>query len=169
MSDNRAHFLDAALRIGRRLCRDAIWSNGRCNWLGWAMEPRGGQWVTVYRTMGSLVYDGTAGIGLFLARLAHATQDPIICTTAKAALAQALTSVDALSTAGEYGFYSGLSGIAWCCAESGALLAQDELVARGVATPQVPAQPFSELTPISWRGESLGSGFCQRSRPEVAP
>ena len=134
MSSDRTRFLDAAARIGRRLCRDAVWSDGRCNWLGWATEARGGQWVTAYRAMGSSVYDGTSGIGLFLARLAYLTGDPIIRTTAEAALAQALTAVDALSTAGEYGFYSGLSGIAWCCTESGVLLKHDEFVQRGRST-----------------------------------
>jgi lantibiotic biosynthesis protein len=77
---DRTHFLDAAARIGRRLCRDAVWADGQCNWLGWAMEARAGQWVTACRAMGSIVYDGTAGIGLFLARLAPLTGDPIIRT-----------------------------------------------------------------------------------------
>jgi lantibiotic biosynthesis protein len=131
---DRTSFLNAAARIGRRLCRDAVWADGQCNWLGWAMETRAGQWVSAYRAMGSLLYDGTAGIGLFLARLAHLTGDPIIRTTAEAALAQALATVDALSAAGEYGFYSGLSGVAWCCTESGMLLGHDELIARGHAT-----------------------------------
>lgn len=133
MSTDRKRFLEAAGRIGRRLCRDAVWADGRCNWLGWAMEARAGQWVTAYRAMGSLVYDGTAGIGLFLARLAHLTGDPIIRVTAEAALAQALTAVDPLRAANEYGFYSGLSGIAWCCTQAGMLLGHDELVARGRA------------------------------------
>jgi lantibiotic modifying enzyme len=124
-------FLDAAARIGRRLCRDAVWADGKCNWLGWAMQARSGQWMTAYQTMGSLVYDGTSGIGLFMARLARITGDRIIHTTAKAVLAQALTAVDALSSAGEYGFYAGLSGIAWCCMASGMALEDDELVARG--------------------------------------
>lgn len=133
MTAEHDRFLDAAARIGRGLCRDAIWWDGRCNWLGWATEPHGGQWVDVHRAMGSLVYDGTAGIGLFLARLAGLTEDPIIRETAMGALAQALTAVDSLSGAGEYGFYSGLSGIAWCCIEAGRTLESDELVSCGHA------------------------------------
>jgi type 2 lantibiotic biosynthesis protein LanM len=129
--DDRVQFLNAAARIGRQLCRDAVWADGRCNWLGWTVEARGGQWVTAYRAMGTSIYDGTSGIGLFLAQLAPLTGDPIIRATAEAALAQALTAVDALSSAGEYGFYSGLSGIAWCSRQSGTLLGQDALVARG--------------------------------------
>ena len=66
VTGRRDHFLRVAAAIGRRLCRDAVWHDGRCNWLGWAMEPHGGQWVSVYRAMGGSVYDGAAGIGLFL-------------------------------------------------------------------------------------------------------
>jgi lantibiotic modifying enzyme len=131
MIAERDRFLDAATRIGLRLCRDAIWWQGRCNWLGWSMEPHGGQWIPVHRAMSSLVYDGTAGIGLFLASLARLSDEPVIRTTAEGALAQALTAVDPLAEAGEYGFYSGLSGIAWSCIEAGKALACDELVARG--------------------------------------
>jgi lantibiotic modifying enzyme len=133
VSAERDRFLDAATRIGRRLCRDAIWWEGRCSWMGWAIEPHGGQWAAVHRAMGPLVYDGTAGIGLFLARLAPLAGDRIIGATATGALAQALSAADSLSSAGEYGFYSGLSGIAWCGIEGGRTLANDELVTRGQA------------------------------------
>jgi lantibiotic modifying enzyme len=133
MSGNRARYLDAAARLGRRLCRDAIWWEGRCNWMGWMMEPHGGQWISVHRAMSSLVYDGTAGIGLFLARLSPYEDDPILRATAKGALAQALTSVDSLSEMGEFGFYSGLSGIAWSCIEAGAAMKCEALVERGHA------------------------------------
>ena len=42
------------------------------------MEPHGGQWVSVHRAMGSQLYDGTAGIGLYLARLTRVSDDAII-------------------------------------------------------------------------------------------
>jgi len=101
--------------------------------MGWMMEPHGGQWISVHRAMSSLVYDGTAGIGLFLARLSLYVDDPILDATAKGALAQALTAVDSLSDAGEYGFYSGLSGIAWSCIDAGTTLSCEALVERGHA------------------------------------
>jgi lantibiotic modifying enzyme len=133
LSDARQRFLEAAVRIGRRLCRDAVWHDGRCNWLGWAMEPHGGQWVSAYRAMGVSAYDGAAGIGLFLARLAPLADDPIIAATAFGALAQALTTVDETVAAGDYGFYAGLSGVAQCCVEAGTALQRDDLIARGRA------------------------------------
>ena len=101
MSADRGRFLDAAERIGCRLCRDAVWSNGRCSWLGWAMEVHAGQWTTAFHALGSNLYEGTSGIGLFLARLANITGDPIVRVTAEGALAQALTAVDRLAAGGE--------------------------------------------------------------------
>jgi lantibiotic modifying enzyme len=115
VTSDRRQFLTAADRIGFRLCRDAVWSDGRCNWLGWGMEFRSGRWYPAWRAMGALLYDGTAGIGLFLASLWHFTGDPITQATATAALAQALTVVNSLIEAGEYGFYAGLCGIAHSC------------------------------------------------------
>jgi lantibiotic modifying enzyme len=147
LSADRQRFLEAAARIGRRLCRDAVWHDGRCNWLGWAMEPHGGQWVSAHRAMGVSVYDGAAGIGLFLARLAPLTDDPIIAATAVGALAQALAGVDEMASAGEYGFYSGLSGIAQCCVEAGAALQRDDLVERGRAA----WHACAELPPLPQR------------------
>jgi lantibiotic modifying enzyme len=97
------------------------------------MEPHGGQWICVHRAMGSLVYDGSAGVALFLARLASLSGDAIIRVTAEAALAQALTASASLQATGEYGFYSGLSGIAWACSEIGRELAHEGLMARGRA------------------------------------
>ncbi|HUN41403.1 MAG TPA: lanthionine synthetase LanC family protein [Acetobacteraceae bacterium] len=132
MSRDRDRFLAAADRIGCRLCRDAIWSDdGRCNWLGWAMELRAGQWGTTFRAASANLYDGTSGIGLFLARLACLTGDPITRATAEAALAQALAAVDSLTGRGEYGFFSGLSGIAWACREASRALRHEALAARG--------------------------------------
>ena len=143
MNGDRDRFLVAADRIGCRLCRDAIWSDGRCNWLGWAMEPRAGQWATAFRAMGTNLYDGTSGIGLFLAWLAHLTGDPITRATAEAALAQALTAVDQLAESGEYGFYSGLSGIGWACREAGGVLGHEALATRG----EVALRAAARITP----------------------
>jgi lantibiotic biosynthesis protein len=97
------------------------------------MDHHGEKPVKVYRGMGPVVYGGTAGIGLYLARLAQIIQDPIIRTTALGALAQALAAVNRLHDEGEYGFYSGLAGIAWCCIECGILLEREDLAARGRA------------------------------------
>jgi lantibiotic modifying enzyme len=97
------------------------------------MEPHGGQWVSAYRAMGVTVYDGSAGIGLFFARLARLSDDPIIAATAVGALAQALATVDEQVAAVDYGFYAGVSGVAQCWVEAGTALQRGDLVARGRA------------------------------------
>lgn len=134
MTGSRNSFLDVADRIGCRLCRDAIWAEGQCNWLGWSMEFRRNQWAPAYRAMSGLMYDGTAGIGLFLARLSALTGEPIARATARGALRQALSASDRLAEGGEYGWYAGLGGIAQCCIEAAPLLDDAELGERGRAT-----------------------------------
>ena len=135
MSEARADFLAAAARIGARLCRDAVWAGGQCNWLGWNMEYRassgGGQWAPTYRALSASLYDGAAGIGLFLARLASLTGDPIVRETARGAFARALAAEDMLAAAGEYGYFAGLLGIARRCIEAGAMLDDAALAERG--------------------------------------
>ncbi|MBN1204736.1 MAG: hypothetical protein JXB05_07410 [Myxococcaceae bacterium] len=69
------HFLEVADRIGRTLCREALWSGERCTWTGWATEPVGGSYRPVYRTLRSALYDGVAGVALFLAHLYAHTGD----------------------------------------------------------------------------------------------
>lgn len=151
MTADRERFLNAAAAIGRRLCRDAVWHEGRCNWLGWAMEPHSGQWVSAYRAMSAVVYDGAAGIGLFLARLAAITRDPIIATTAEGALAQALSAVGDLKQAGEYGFYSGLSGVAHVSIASGDALEREDIVGLGKAA----MTACAELAPNKLRLDAI--------------
>ena len=64
--------LVTALAIGRRICRDAIWYGERCTWTGAQGDEQAylkGQPSLKYSTLGPDLYDGTAGIGLFLAAL----------------------------------------------------------------------------------------------------
>ncbi len=133
MNTDRLGFLQAADRIGHRLCRDALWSDGRCTWLGWAMEAHGGAWRTAYRPASGVLYEGSAGIGLFLTLLFHFTGEPITRDTALAALAHALSGTDALASGGEYGLHSGLGGIALACGTAGRLLDHEGLAAQGDA------------------------------------
>ena len=41
-SRHREEFIETATALGGRVCRDAIWADGRCNWIGPAMELLGG-------------------------------------------------------------------------------------------------------------------------------
>ncbi len=97
------------------------------------MEAHAGAWRTAYRPASGVLYDGSAGIGLFLACLFRFTGDPITRDTARAALGHALSGADALASGGEYGLHSGLGGIALACSTAGRQLEHEDLAAHGDA------------------------------------
>src|ERR1035441_8611422 len=99
----KTSYLEVAERIGARLCRDAHWSRGRCNWTADRAEGR----TTVHASAGPLAYDGTAGIGLSLWRRAEVTGERIFRVTAEAALRHALSKLPVENS----GLYAGAPGI----------------------------------------------------------
>ena len=107
----KTSYLEVAERIGARLCRDALWSRGRCNWTADRAEGR----TTVHASAGPLVYDGTAGIGLSLWRLAEVTGERIFRVTAEAALRHALSKLPVENS----GLYAGAPGILWAASQMG--------------------------------------------------
>ncbi|HEX8697160.1 MAG TPA: lanthionine synthetase LanC family protein [Longimicrobium sp.] len=122
----RLAFIDAAAGVGARLCRDALWDGARCNWLGDASEVVGSAWTVVHKAMGAELYDGTAGIALFLARLHAATGERPFRTAAEGALRHVLSRRGQLGAAGRLAFHSGATGVAWVLAEAGELLGSGE-------------------------------------------
>jgi type 2 lantibiotic biosynthesis protein LanM len=115
-----SHYLDIAARIAARLCRDALWSRGRCNWTGDFLDDD----AVEHRALGPDLYDGTSGIALFLSRIAAATGEPIFRLTADAALRQALEKLPLPGC----GLYSGGMGIHYAAAEMGREIDQDALI-----------------------------------------
>lgn len=124
-STSEPELLEAAASIGARLCRDAVWHRGRCNWLGDAMEPVDGAWRVVHRSFGPDLYGGTAGVALFLARLWPLTGEPLERDTALGALRQALSRREELAGANRLGLHSGLPGLAVAAAEVAATLSDE--------------------------------------------
>jgi len=113
-------YLELADRIGARICRDAIWDGGRCNWV--AGRGRGGK---DSHALTPSLYSGTSGIALFLRRLSEVTGEKIFRDTAVGALRQALSQTDRLTAAGDSGLYTGLAGVAYVAHEFGEPLALD--------------------------------------------
>ncbi|HUC85356.1 MAG TPA: lanthionine synthetase LanC family protein [Candidatus Acidoferrales bacterium] len=113
MNSKRHDYLATACELGARVCRDALWSHSRCNWLGAALEAINGTWTVVERALGPDLYGGTSGIALFLARLHAATGEKLYRTTAIGALNQAWSKLDELPPAARTGFYSGWLGVAY--------------------------------------------------------
>jgi class II lanthipeptide synthase len=133
-------FLAAAASIGRRIVDDAVWDDGRCSWMG-AAENAAEPWRPKYRALEANLYDGTAGVGLFLAQLAAATGDPATRRTAVGALRHAVGRVSGLPPSARDGFHAGVLGIAWAAARAGSLLDEDELLASARAIAGGPGPP----------------------------
>ena len=119
-------FEDLAAGLGDRLCREAIWHEDRCTWLGDDVEEAG---AVVHRAMGPDLYSGTAGIGWFLAQLARHTGDADQARTAAGAVRHALSR---LGTAPP-GLYTGQAGIALAAASAADALSDQALVDAGRA------------------------------------
>jgi lantibiotic biosynthesis protein len=112
--------LEAAAAAGRGIIADAVWYEGRCNWLGAASGT-----VGRYQALGPTLYKGTAGVGLFLAHLARLTGDGDARRTAVGALRHALAARTALG-----GFHVGVTGVAWAAVTAASLLDAPELQER---------------------------------------
>jgi lantibiotic modifying enzyme len=125
-------FLETADRIGSRLCRDAVWSGHQCNWLGWALDAVGAAWTPVHRVQTCTVYDGTAGIALFLGRLFEFTHDRLQKETAMGAINHAVAASAEIPEQVRPGFYSGAAGVAFATMELGRILDDSRMIARGL-------------------------------------
>jgi len=152
LMNDSPRWLDVADRIGCRLCRDAIWDGGRCNWLGWTirMESHGPRHV--FQPCSPDLYDGTAGIALFLARLSQFTNDATHRDTALAALEQARVRLDGGRPIG-FGFYYGAAGVAFAEIQAGQIFDDERLVRQGVDRLEVMAASSPELRSEGRRSE----------------
>ena len=125
-------FFETAQAIGARLCRDAIWSNGRCNWIGASMESVAG-WTVVQKSFGPDLYSGTSGIGILLAELAALNNERFFRRVAEGAASQALSRAADIPLQMRAGFYSGHAGIAYAITRIGERLDNEALIDRGQA------------------------------------
>jgi hypothetical protein len=98
-----------AAQIGGRLCRDAIWSGGLCNWT--ADRPEGN--AASHAALVPQLYSGTSGVALALHRLAAATGESIFERTSRAAIDCALARMPVAGC----GFYTGGLGVLFAAAE----------------------------------------------------
>jgi lantibiotic modifying enzyme len=141
---------EAALAIGRTLAGEALWHEGRCNWVG-AVGDEHDPWRLEYRALGADLYGGTAGVGLALAQLGCAGGDALLRGTAAGALRHALGAARPPC----HGFHNGTTGIAWAAAQGARLLGDDALdvAARGL----VSALPTASPRPLDLIGGVAGT------------
>jgi hypothetical protein len=132
--------LVAAHEIGRLIVDRAVWHGDECNWIG-ALGPSS-QASPVSRVggLGTDLYDGTAGIALFLGQLFTVTGDRKVRETALGAIRHALAHCRR-SRPERCGLYVGPLGIAVVAARLGMLLDREDLLrgARRLARAAPPA------------------------------
>jgi lantibiotic biosynthesis protein len=118
-------YLDVAASLARRLAGSAVWHEKRCNWVGVApRDPSQVGGLALVEALGPSLYDGTAGVALFLAEAAAALDDDArLREVAQGALRHALHHAH---KAGGDGLHSGVAGIAYAAARVAIVLGCDE-------------------------------------------
>ncbi|HEV2803285.1 MAG TPA: lanthionine synthetase LanC family protein [Pyrinomonadaceae bacterium] len=111
MTQDPSNFLSTAATIGDALCREALWWGDRCTWLGDDLIGEEEAYL-VHRTVGGSLYTGTAGIALFLARLAFVNGERLHADTARGAITQALREVETAEELRLKGLFGGRAGVA---------------------------------------------------------
>jgi len=114
-------YLDTADRIAARLCRDVLWSRGRCNWTSDFFQDED---VIGHGALTPNLYEGLSGIALFLHRTASATGDRIFRVTADGALRLALEQLPMTKC----GLYTGGMGVYYAAAEMGRELDEEAVI-----------------------------------------
>ncbi len=107
-------FLETAQRIGDRLVDSAIWSDGSCTWNVMAPDRENPELKKAKRELArGSVYQGTAGIALFLNELSKYSDNKAeILKTAEGAVKYAIEEGEKLPN-NSFGFHSGRIGIAY--------------------------------------------------------
>ncbi|HYP41906.1 MAG TPA: lanthionine synthetase LanC family protein [Chloroflexia bacterium] len=144
-------FLPTARQIGERICDEAIWHEGRCNWIGAQVAPSpgpSGYPHLSYRTLGPDLYDGTAGVALFLAHLYAHTGDALVYRTALGAARHALSCLARPSSEVGPGAYTGWPGALLATVQVGTLLDKPELL-------EAVARALRKLEPDCGKGHDL--------------
>ena len=128
-------FKDQAVRIGAKICQEAIWHEGMCTWIGLEINASSAEMVCS-RAVGPTVYGGTAGIAYFLADLFAVTQDPVFKRTALGAVRHSTRGLERLWREQYFGLFDGACGVLWSNALTAAIVDGDDsfspLTSRGL-------------------------------------
>lgn len=126
-------FCETAASIGSSLCAEAFWSGGLCGWIGDTLSYEDSQWKVVRRAVGPNLYSGTSGIALFLAQLFRCAPDQAFRKTAEGAMRYAVSQLDPLKAVANFGFYSGVTGLAYVLHELAESFAEQEFMEQSMA------------------------------------
>lgn len=110
---NSNQLIRAAEDIGRQLYRDAIWHEGRCNWMSIEYSFEGQAMQQHYQPMAEDIYKGLSGAALFLGALFHATGEAIFRRASLGACRQALRLQQRSPQEYRWSFFRGWPGLTW--------------------------------------------------------
>src|SRR5207248_1352618 len=104
------------------LAHDAIHCRDACTWIARKLpeDPARAGLPPISATLGPYIYEGTAGLALFLARTHAFSNEATHADAARAAIQHALKhATRSLQTdqGVRFGFYSGALGVAWAAKE----------------------------------------------------
>lgn len=122
-------YKEAALSIALGICRDAVWHQNRCNWIGSGSEEHYGMPRGYARALGNSFYDGVAGIAWFLLHTQQVCPHRLVEKTMHGAMEQLVAEAEKPPASDDVlhsklGFHTGWTGMAYVLFGAGALLQQ---------------------------------------------
>lgn len=113
-----------AYSIARDLAKNAIWSEkeGICNWQGANVDAVGAHYKVVTKTFGADLYNGLAGIALFLAEISSRIPDPIIHQILDGAVKNIIKQANKKPSLSLFGVHSGRLGTGFSLWKIGGLM-----------------------------------------------
>jgi lantibiotic modifying enzyme len=169
MRSEVAAFSDAAARLAERIAGSAVWSEGRCNWVGAPASERSrttGQ--AAVAALGPDLYEGTSGIALFLAEAAARLDEPRLRATALSAIRLSLEQAGRL---GRDGLHAGRLGVAYAASRVAHLHESEDVAAGATALLRGfrrDARPFVSDDVISGRAGSVLGLLALAAPPQEA-
>ena len=123
---NKEIFFETADKIGKRLVKQAIWKNNTCTWNVNVPDRTNYQLKkSLLEPAGGGIYQGTAGIAVFLCELYKQTDDVEIKKTAIGAVKHAIEEAKKRPL-NSFGFHSGRIGIAYAVNKCGQIFNDEE-------------------------------------------
>ena len=120
-SERDTALMQTAHAIAERLLANAVWHGDECTWVGPVGVGVGNHWNIQHQTLGGSLYDGTAGIALYLGEVAAIVDDSGLASCAEAALHYASR------VATGSGLYTGLLGVGLAALRLGDVLDSHKL------------------------------------------
>ncbi|PKE27831.1 hypothetical protein CWS43_24445 [Rahnella sp. AA] len=128
----RLQYLNAAESIGKSLQRECIRFNHRSNWQGAVVDSINNQFQVVTRTFDASLYNGLAGIALFLAELYRQKPDPELFETLSTTINNIQYMTGQPHQLATFSLHAGQLGIAWAMWRIGNILERPDWKAQGL-------------------------------------